>query len=141
MTPEQRKALEHLLNDAFDAGWDSACSDGNPAAFTPGQSGQRALPRLRSRLNTILAMPDEPVGLPGEIKDALAKLPDGTWQTWTSCSFRRITRAETFCDGDVLHAVKHSDGHPDLSWGEEKCDALCTVVNGLRAMLKEESND
>ena len=35
----------------------------------------------------------------------------GPWKWWTSCSFRRLS-AEG--DGDVLCAVTHSDGHPDV---------------------------
>ncbi len=67
----------------------------------------------------------------------LADLPDGEWETWTSCSFRRISR-KNGGDGDVLCAlIQRSDGHPDLSWGKRECDAICAIVNGLRALAAE----
>ena len=82
-----------------------------------------------------------PVALPARVsvaeaaRDALSRLPDGEWEVWTSCSFRRISR-KWGGDGDVLHALTHrSDGHPDLSWNEKQCQALCDLVNGLRRAL------
>ena len=69
---------------------------------------------------------------------ATKRLPDGEWETWTSCSFRRISRVGGG-DGDVLHAYKQrADGHPDLSWTEDQCKAICDVVNGLRALAQQE---
>jgi hypothetical protein len=69
------------------------------------------------------------------LRGALAALPGGEWETWTSCSFRRIT-AKGGPDGGVLHALtQRSDGHPDLSWREEECKAICAIVNGLRAQI------
>jgi len=66
-------------------------------------------------------------------------LPPGEWETWDSCSFRRISSRGSCRDGDVLHAiVQRSDGHPDLSWDEETCWALCHLVNGLRAALRQD---
>jgi hypothetical protein len=72
-----------------------------------------------------------------KVTPALDKPPDGEWETWTSCSFRRISRVGGG-DGDVLHALtQRSDGHPDLSWSEDECDAICTIVNSLRALIAE----
>ena len=72
------------------------------------------------------------------LEPALAALPHGVWETWTSCSFRRISRRGGG-DGDVLcGTVQRSDGHPDLSWTEKQCEAICTVVNTLRAALTPE---
>ena len=72
------------------------------------------------------------------LEPALAALPHGVWETWTSCSFRRISRRGGG-DGDVLcGTVQRSDGHPDLSWTEKQCEAICTVVNTLRAALAPE---
>lgn len=69
------------------------------------------------------------------LRPHLNALPPGEWETWTSCSFRRISR-KGGADGDVLHALSHrSDGHPDLSWNERQCNAICAIVNGLRAAL------
>lgn len=63
-------------------------------------------------------------------------LPDGEWETWDSCSFRRISRVGGG-DGDVLCGIiQRSDNHPDLSWDKEQCDALCDFVNAARAALK-----
>lgn len=68
----------------------------------------------------------------------LAALPDGDWEVWTSCSFRRIT-AKGGPDGGALHALKQrSDGHPDLSWTADQCQAICNIVNGLRRSLSEQ---
>jgi hypothetical protein len=69
---------------------------------------------------------------------ATKRLPDGEWETWTSCSFRRISRVGGG-DGSVLHAYKQpADGHPDLSWTEDQCKAICDIVNGLRALAQQE---
>jgi len=78
------------------------------------------------------------------LKDAAKNvhdLPPGVWEAWTSCSFRRIT-AQGGPDGGVLHATVHpSDGHPDLSWDERTCRALCNLVNELRAALEGKEKD
>ncbi|MCP4108366.1 MAG: hypothetical protein GY749_22950 [Desulfobacteraceae bacterium] len=66
--------------------------------------------------------------------EAANRLPEGEWETWTSCSFRRIGRKHCRDGGVVLRGVKQSDGHPDLSWNEELCNALCDLVNGIRAL-------
>ena len=64
-------------------------------------------------------------------------LPAGVWETWTACSNRRIT-AKAGPDGGVLHAYnQRSDGHPDLSWTERECQAICEIVNAIRAALQE----
>jgi hypothetical protein len=68
-------------------------------------------------------------------------LPPGVWQVWTSCSFRRISRVGGG-DGDVLCAViQQADGHPDLSWNERQCQALCDLVNGLRQALRGDATN
>lgn len=68
------------------------------------------------------------------VKDALDRLPHGEWEVWTSCSFRRISRVRGG-DGDVLRGItQSSDGHPDLSWDENQCQAMCDLVNTLRAL-------
>jgi hypothetical protein len=60
---------------------------------------------------------------------ALMALPDGPWEVWTSCSFRRISRRDGG-DGDVLcGVVQRSDGHPDLSMNEKQLQALCDLRN------------
>lgn len=74
------------------------------------------------------------------IASALSTLPGGFWETWTSNSYRRITAANRTggpCgDGGVLCGeIQRSDGHPDLSWTEEECEAACVLVNTLRAMI------
>lgn len=75
-----------------------------------------------------------------ELNPNLDALPPGPWETWTSCSFRRISGPDGK-DGGVLHATKHKyDGHPDLSWTERQCDAICAIVNTLRA-LSGDAND
>jgi len=72
---------------------------------------------------------------------AVDRLPPGVWEAWTSCSYRRITEREG-PDGGVLHAtIQKSDGHPDLSWNEDQCCALCDLVNGIRALRKGEGRD
>lgn len=76
-----------------------------------------------------------------DLRASLDALPPGPWETWTSCSFRRITGPDGI-DGGVLHALnQRSDGHPDLSWSKTQCEAICAIVNGLRAALTEETND
>lgn len=70
-------------------------------------------------------------------REALDKLPEGVWETWTSNSYRRISRAGGG-DGDVLRAViQNSDGHPDLSWDANQCQALCDLVNAMRQALAD----
>ena len=69
-----------------------------------------------------------------ELRSIAERLPAGVWETWTACSYRRIT-ARGGPDGGVLHAHKHrSDGHPDLSWTEAQCRAACDLVNAIRAL-------
>jgi len=80
------------------------------------------------------ALTPAPVSVEDKVKAALAALPDGKWEVWTSNSFRRISRVGGG-DGDVLcGTIQRSDGHPDLSWDEEQCQALCDLVNALRAL-------
>lgn len=74
------------------------------------------------------------------LEPALNALPDGVWETWTSNSFRRISR-KGGGDGDVLSATIHPhDGHPDLTWAKDQCDAICTIVNTLRCALAERTD-
>jgi hypothetical protein len=64
-----------------------------------------------------------------KLKAALDDLPPRPWSVSTSCSFRRLTGPDGV-DGGVLHGTTHrSDGHPDLSMGEDALRALCDVVN------------
>lgn len=69
--------------------------------------------------------------------EAVDRLPPGKWEVWTSCSYRRITAeidGRSQQDGGVLHAYRQrSDGHPDLSMDERELQAICDIVNGLRA--------
>ena len=91
--------------------------------------------RMREMRNRIEALEAENARL-REAAKPIDDLPDGFWEVWTSCSFRRIT-SRGGNDGDVLHATTHpSDGYPDLSWREGQCQALCDLVNGLRAALQ-----
>jgi hypothetical protein len=89
-----------------------------------------------SALQRMVAEVERLRGVVASAQTATDRLPVGEWEVWTSCSFRRISRVDGG-DGDVLCGVKHRDGHPDLSWGEKECQALCDLVNGLRAALRE----
>lgn len=96
-----------------------------------------ALVDAEARAEAAEAERDRLAELVEEAKGALEKLPPGEWEVWTSCSFQRIT-ARGGPDGGVLHALTHiSDGHPDLSWNERQCQALCDLVNGIRATLSK----
>jgi hypothetical protein len=63
------------------------------------------------------------------------------WVVHTGCSYRRIASEPTrenprsFPDGNVLHALRQSDGHPDLSMGERELEALVRLVNSLPNVL------
>lgn len=71
-----------------------------------------------------------------EALELVNHLPEGEWETWDSCSFRRISRVGGG-DGDILRGtVQRSDGHPDLSWDKKTCDAVCNFVNAARAALQ-----
>ena len=98
---------------------------GTTWAITPGD--KKAVEYRRANLHS----------LPGDVVEALSALPGGVWETWTSNSFRRISRVGGG-DGDVLHATRHSDGCLDLSWTEDECNAVCTLVNRLRALAAVE---
>lgn len=67
------------------------------------------------------------------MRKAIADLPDGTWEVWTSNSFRRITAVKNGRhgqDGGVLSGtIQRSDGHPDLSMNEKQLTALCDLRN------------
>jgi hypothetical protein len=67
------------------------------------------------------------------LREHLAALPDGTWEVWTSNSFRRITAVHNGRhgqDGGVLSGtIQRSDGHPDLSMNETQLKALCDLRN------------
>ena len=76
--------------------------------------------------------------LPKVITNALDRLPDGFWEVWTSCSFRRISRRGGGDGGVLRGTVQRSDGHPDLSWDEKTCQALCDLVNGLRTLTQQD---
>ena len=66
---------------------------------------------------------------------ALAQLPPGPWEVWTSNSFRRISRSGGG-DGDVLcGTIQPSDGHPDLSMNETQLRALCELRNCVADIL------
>jgi hypothetical protein len=62
------------------------------------------------------------------------------WVVHSGCSYRRIASEPTrenfrsFPDGNVLHAYKQSDGHPDLSMGEQQLEALVRIVNAAPAL-------
>ncbi len=72
-----------------------------------------------------------------KLRNALALLPRGEWEVWTSCSFRRISR-KNGGDGDVLcGTVQRSDGHPDLSMDEKQLKALCALRNTVAEVLGE----
>lgn len=97
--------------------WDALARAGLLRVARPSQAGDESVARLV------------------EAARCVDLLPPGEWETWTSCSFRRIT-AKGGPDGGVLSALTHrSDGHPDLSWNERQCRVLCDLVNGLRAAL------
>ncbi|MBM1817196.1 hypothetical protein [Pseudosulfitobacter pseudonitzschiae] len=91
----------------------------------------------RAALSAMQPSPAE--AIPRNIINALGELPDGEWVTQTGCSFRRIGKAYGGADGEVLHALnQQSDGHPDLSWTERQCDAICDIINTLRAIAGED---
>lgn len=70
------------------------------------------------------------------LREAIDALPDGPWEVWTSCSFRRISRARG-SDGDVLRGtVQSSDGHPDLSMTAEQLQALCDLRNTVATIVR-----
>lgn len=73
------------------------------------------------------------------LRDAINRLPDGTWEVWTSNSFRRITAqhgARSSQDGGVLSGtIQRSDGHPDLSMSESQLEALCLLRNTVADIL------
>jgi hypothetical protein len=75
---------------------------------------------------------------------ALAALPGGEWEVWTSCSFRRITarvNGRSGQDGGVLSGVVQRDGHPDLSMSERQLMALCTLRNTIAEILCAEDSE
>jgi hypothetical protein len=60
------------------------------------------------------------------------------WVVHSGSSYRRIASLPTrenlrsFPDGNVLHGtIQRSDGHPDLSMGEEQLCALVRLVNAI----------
>ena len=67
------------------------------------------------------------------MRQAIAALPDGTWEVWTSNSFRRITAVKNGRhgqDGGVLSGtIQRSDNYPDLSMNEKQLRALCDLRN------------
>lgn len=75
------------------------------------------------------------------LKSAIARLPDGTWEVWTSNSFRRITAVidgRHGQDGGVLSGtIQRSDGHPDLSMSARQLDALCVLRNTVAEIVDE----
>lgn len=77
------------------------------------------------------------------LRDAIGRLPDGEWEVWTSCSFRRITSVKNGRhgrDGGVLSGtIQRSDGHPDLSMNEKQLEALCVLRNTVAKILGVES--
>lgn len=68
-----------------------------------------------------------------EMAEALALLPRGKWEVWSSNSYRRITAVEngrSGQDGGVLRAYNQwPDKHPDLSMSEKQLKALCDLKN------------
>ena len=70
---------------------------------------------------------------------AVDTLPDGPWEVWTSCSFRRISGPDGRDGGVLCGVIQRSDGHPDLSMNERQLQALCDSVNGLRAVKAQRS--
>lgn len=75
---------------------------------------------------------------------ALAALPAGEWEVWTSCSFRRITarvNGRSGPDGGVLSGVVQRDGHPDLSMSEKQLEALCVLRNTIAEILAPEDSE
>lgn len=102
---------------------------------------QDTLRALAAERDALKAENKKLAGMLEDAARAIDKLPPGEWEVWTSCSYRRIT-ARDGPDGGILHAHTHiSDGHPDLSWNERQCQALCDLVNGLRAALQEKTSD
>lgn len=88
-------------------------------------------------LSDALAIPEV-----AALVDAVDRLPSGTWEVWTSNSYRRITASHDGRhgpDGGVLHGtIQRSDGHPDLSMSADQLQAICDLVNGVRALRKIE---
>lgn len=76
-------------------------------------------------------------GVVERLARADAELPEGPWEVWSSCSFRRITGPDGKDGGVLSGEVQRSDGHPDLSMSERQLQALCDLRNGVRALLSE----
>lgn len=76
-----------------------------------------------------------PIEMLDALQDASDALPEGPWEVWTSCSFRRITGPDGRDGGVLCGVTQRSDGHPDLSMSEGQLRALCDLVNGVRAAL------
>lgn len=78
------------------------------------------------------------------LRKALAALPGGEWEVWTSCSFRRITariNGRSGQDGGVLSGVVQRDGHPDLSMSERQLEALCVLRNTVAEIVTPEDSE
>jgi hypothetical protein len=75
------------------------------------------------------------------LQESIDALPQGTWEVWTSNSFRRITAVKNGMhgqDGGVLSGtVQRSDGHPDLSMDEKQLKALCELRNTVAEIVSE----
>ena len=145
------RALEALLDDrdaltqrieALEAALDLTRPTDDPLRAAQPGSGREALHPRQS-----IPEPAEDDALPHiadailleRLREALGVLPAGEWETWTSNSYRRIS-ARGGPDGGVLHALnQRSDGHPDLSWNERECRAICDIVNSLRSATREKN--
>lgn len=72
---------------------------------------------------------------------ALAVLPEGVWEVWTSNSYRRLTSRIggriSGGDGGVLHGQVHRDGQPDLSMTELQLAALCELKNLCTELVQD----
>ena len=73
------------------------------------------------------------------LREAIARLPSGEWEVWTSNSFRRITAVHNGRhgqDGGVISGtIQCSDGHPDLSMNEKQLEALCVLRNTVAKII------
>lgn len=86
-----------------------------------------------------------PEGLADELERHLENVQEGNrplpWAVHSGCSYRRIASEPTaehphsFSDGNVLHALRQSDGHPDLSMGEDQLNSLVAIVNAVPRIL------
>lgn len=139
MTADNIASLEEMAAHLARTGWPGFGERATRAANRLGSVTQSYLDacadndRLRAEAARLRAAIEA-------LRPHLAALPPGPWETWTSCSFRRISGPDGVDGGVLCGTIQRSDGHPDLSWTERECEAICAVVNGIRRILNTETD-